>query len=126
MNKTIIWQEGGDAGAVSVLLVTAQCRRTHAEIPVRYTITGWVPGSSRRPYAAILPACGGDACSSGAVKPCARRVLDSGRHSGQREAAGREHSRTHCHAWHDERAIEFAKAVLSTYGTFIPIDACYR
>lgn len=72
-------------------------------IPGRYVVT------TSTGYRAELEACGRDLCLSGKLTPCSCK----GRYA--QGSNWRTHSRTHCHDWHDEKIIEFAREVLKTY-----------
>jgi len=115
--KAITFQDGADAGAVSVTVEWAEARN-YARIPVRYVVTGWIPGTSKAPYRATVRACGRDDCRLGTVAPCARPLNQkTGRHAAHKEAEGRKHNRTHCHGWHDGTVEALARRILATYGT---------
>lgn len=62
-------------------------------------------------YRAQFKACSQDRCLSGGLVACSC----AGRRAHGTAGSWREHSRSHCHDWHDPRVIEFAREVLKTY-----------
>jgi hypothetical protein len=72
-------------------------------------VPGWYVVTTSTGYRAQFQACRADGCLSEELTPCSCKG---------RSAQGsnwRSHSRTHCHEWHDDKIMAFARDVLKTY-----------